>query len=85
MVVRLVFKDWWRARFTVPTARRRTKRWLAKTWPVLCSRVGLVVTDRNRRTSAVTESSPSLTGLRWSPKRCGARRAGGAGAGADDR
>lgn len=33
---------------------------------MLCSRVGLTVTDRERRTGAVIESNPGLAGLSWS-------------------
>ena len=46
--------------------QRQTARQLAKDWPTLCERVGLMVTDRDRRTGAVTESLPGLTGLAWS-------------------
>ncbi|MBO0880024.1 MAG: cell division protein FtsK [Mycobacterium sp.] len=66
LVFRLACRDWWRARISAPRQRRRVRAWLRKSWPVLCDRVGLTVTDRDRRTGAVTESTPGLSGLSWS-------------------
>lgn len=64
--IRLCCRDWWQRRITEPRARRRIIAWLRAAWPVLCDRVGLTVTDRDRRSGAVTESTPGLSGLAWS-------------------
>jgi DNA segregation ATPase FtsK/SpoIIIE, S-DNA-T family len=65
LVVRLRYRDWWRQRITDPRTRRRRKTWLKSNWSVLCDRVGLTVTDRDRGTGEITESHPALTGVRW--------------------
>lgn len=64
--VRIACRDWWRRRITEPSNRRRLAASLSTAWPTLCDRVGLTVTDRDRRTGAVTESTPGLSNLAWS-------------------
>jgi DNA segregation ATPase FtsK/SpoIIIE, S-DNA-T family len=65
LVVRLRCRSWWGQRITRPRARWRTKTWLKRNWSVLCDRVGLTVTDRDRGTGDITESHPALSGLSW--------------------
>lgn len=47
--------------------QRRTRRRLVRDWPLLCDRIGLLVTDRDRRTGTITESFPGITRPVWSP------------------
>ncbi len=67
LVLRLLTGLWWRRHVLSGRPNRQRARWLARSWPVLCDRVGLMVTDRDRRSGAVTESMPRLSGLHWSP------------------
>lgn len=66
VVVRFACPGWWRRRVTEPRRRREVTRWFRGAWPVLCERVGLVVTERDRRTGTITESAPGLADLCWS-------------------
>lgn len=63
--VRMCCRDWWQQRIAIPRQRRAATTAMSRDWPVLCDRVGMTVTDRDRRTGAVTESTPGLSDLAW--------------------